>query len=141
MPAKKFKVEVFDAEGNRYTLTFEGNVSRDKVLNLFDLMDLLGGTAEGDSGRRSTSSNGSKFDNLCLLVRRNFAFNWFCSKDVQKVYEQELNKPVSLSTVSTYLARMVNRGFLTRKGSANNMRYKLVTLPRQDVTDLLKDNK
>ena len=141
MPAKKFKVEVFDAEGNRYTLTFEGNVTRDKVLNLFDLMNLLGGVAEEDSEWRRTSSNVSKFDKLCLLVRRNFSFNWFCSKDVQKLYEQELNGPLSLSTVSTYLARMVDRGVLVRKGSGNNMRYKLVMLPRQDVADILKDNK
>jgi len=141
MPTKKLKLEVFDAEGNRYTLTFKGDVSRDKVLNLLDLMDLLGGVTEDDSRWRSTSNNASKFDKLCQLVRRQFSFNWFSSKDVQKVYEQEFDEPVSLSTVSTYLARMVDRGFLTRKGSANNMRYRLVTLPQQNAADVIKDNK
>jgi hypothetical protein len=141
MPTKKLKLEVFDAKGNRYTLTFKGDVSRDKVLNLLDLMDLLGGVTEDDSRWRSTSNSVSKFDKLCQLVRRQFSFNWFSSKDVQKVYEQEFDEPVSLSTVSTYLARMVDRGFLTRKGSANNMRYRLVTLPQQNAADVIKDNK
>ena len=141
MPARKFKVEVFDVKGNRYALTFEGNVSRDKVLNALDLMDLLGGPTEEPSEWRSISGGVSKFDKICLLVRQNFPFNWFSSKDVQKLYEQELTQPVSLSTISTYLARMTNRGLLIRKGSANNMRYTLVSLPKQNAPSFLKDNK
>ena len=30
MPARKMRVELFDNEGNRYTIAFEGQVTRDK---------------------------------------------------------------------------------------------------------------
>ena len=43
MPARKMRVELFDSEGNRYTIAFEGQVTRDKALRLLDLVELLGG--------------------------------------------------------------------------------------------------
>ena len=44
MPARKMRVELFDSDGNRYTIAFEGQVTRDKALRLLDLVELLGGT-------------------------------------------------------------------------------------------------
>ncbi len=43
MPARKIRVELFDSDGNRYTIAFEGQVTRDKALRLLDLVELLGG--------------------------------------------------------------------------------------------------
>ena len=43
MPARKMRVELFDSEGNRYTVAFEGQITRDKALRLLDLVELLGG--------------------------------------------------------------------------------------------------
>ena len=43
MPARKMRVELFDSDGNRYTIAFEGQVTRDKALRLLDLVELLGG--------------------------------------------------------------------------------------------------
>ncbi len=43
LPAKKMRVELFDSEGNRYTVAFEGQITRDKALRLLDLVELLGG--------------------------------------------------------------------------------------------------
>ena len=45
MPARKMRVELFDNEGNRYTVAFEGQITRDKALRLLDLVELLGGTS------------------------------------------------------------------------------------------------
>jgi len=141
MSAKKLKVEAFDAKGNHYTLTLEGNFSRDKVLNLLDLMDLLGGSPDDGFERRSTSGGPSKFDKLSSLMKQYFSFRWFDSSDAQKLYEQEFGGPIGLSTVSTYLSRMTARGFLTRKGTGTRVRYRLFTAPRQEIVDGLKDNK
>ena len=43
MPARKMRVELFDSEGNRYTIAFEGQITRDKAVRLLDLVELLGG--------------------------------------------------------------------------------------------------
>jgi hypothetical protein len=129
VPARKMRVELFDSDGNRYTIAFEGQVTRDKALRLLDLVELLGGTP-GESPTTSTSqampNSGplSRFDKVQLVIQKNFPLIWFSSKDIQSVYEQELKEPVTLSTISTYLSRMATKGILMRTGGANNLKYK-----------------
>src|SRR3972149_9067115 len=102
MPAKKMRVELFDSEGNRYTIAFEGQITRDKALRLLDLVELLGGMPN-DSASRSlenplTGSPLSRFDRVRSVIQKNFPLVWFSSRDIQSVYEQELKEPISLST-------------------------------------------
>jgi hypothetical protein len=129
VPARKMRVELFDSEGNRYTIAFEGQVTRDKALRLLDLVELLGGMpsegATSSAGNVLTGNNLSRFEKVRLVIQKNFPLVWFSSKDIQSVYEQELKEPISLSTVSTYLARMTKRGLLLRAGESSNLKYKV----------------
>ncbi len=127
MPARKIKVEIFDGSGNRYTVTFEGQVTRDKAIRLLDLVELLGGMPGLNPELGRATSEFSKFDKLRLIVERHFPIVWFSSKDIRSVYEQKLKEPISLSTVSTYLARMADRGILAKSGAPNNQRYRMMT--------------
>jgi len=143
MPARKMRVELFDSEGNRYTIAFEGQVTRDKALRLLDLVELLGGMpsegATSGAGNVFTSNNLSRFEKVRLVLQKSFPLVWFSSKDVQAVYEQELKEPISLSTVSTYLARMTNRGLLLRAGESNNLKYKVApNIPHATVKQRIK---
>ena len=138
MPAQKMRVELFDSEGNRYTIAFEGQITRDKALRLLDLVELLGGmpgenpsTGVGNTGAAASSS--SRFEKVRSVIQKSFQLVWFSSKEIQSVYEQELKEPVSLSTVSTYLSRMASKGLLLRTGSSNNLKYKIVTTTPQAV--------
>ena len=125
------RVELFDSEGNRYTVAFEGQITRDKALRLFDLVELLGGMPNDSANRtlenQVTGSALSRFDRLRSVIHKNFPLVWFSSRDIQSVYEQELKEPISLSTVSTYLSRMAGKGLLIRTGESNNLRYKTVS--------------
>jgi hypothetical protein len=143
MPARKMRVELFDSEGNRYTIAFEGQITRDKALRLLDLVELLGGVpSEGTtSGTGSTLANNplSRFEKVRLVIQKSFPLVWFSSKDIQSVYEQELKEPIGLSTVSTYLARMANRGLLLRTEGSNNLKYKVTpNIPQATVKQRLK---
>jgi hypothetical protein len=121
------RVELFDNEGNRYTIAFEGQITRDKAVRLLDLVELLGGMP-GESVNPGISgtivAKSSRFEKVRSVIQKSFPLIWFSSRDVQAVYEQELKEPVSLSTVSTYLARMATRGLLLRAGEGNNLKYK-----------------
>jgi hypothetical protein len=129
MPARKMRVELFDNEGNRYTVAFEGQITRDKALRLLDLVELLGGMPgeTSTSGITNTPAigNSSRLEKVRSVIQKSFPLVWFSSKDIQAVYEQDLKEPVSLSTVSTYLTRMANKGYLMRTGGANNLKYKI----------------
>jgi len=143
MPARKMRVELFDSEGNRYTIAFEGQVTRDKALRLLDLVELLGGMpgegAISGSGKVLTGNSLTRFEKVRLVIQKNFPLIWFSSKDVQSVYEQELKEPVSLSTVSTYLARLTSRGLLLRAGEGSNLKYKVTpNVPHATVKQQIK---
>jgi hypothetical protein len=143
MPARKMRVELFDSEGNRYTIAFEGQITRDKALRLLDLVELLGGMpgegAPAGAGGALASSNLSRFEKVRLVIKKSFPLVWFSSKDIQSVYEQELKEPIGLSTVSTYLARMANRGLLLRTGGSNSLKYKVTpNVPQATIKQRLK---
>ena len=128
MPARKIRVELFDSDGNRYTIAFEGQVTRDKALRLLDLVELLGGTPSETPtvNAASTMPNRvlSRFEKVQLVIQKNFPLIWFSSKEIQLNYEQELKEPVGLSTIATYLSRMASKGLLLRTGGPNNLKYK-----------------
>ncbi len=125
MPTKKMRIEIFN-NGDRYTVTFEGQVTRDKVLRLLDLVELLGGLPNVPSELTSAAEM-SKIEKVRLSAEKNFPVGWFSSKDLQESYEKQFNEPVSLSTVSTYLSRLSDRGFFIKKGSSNQRRYRIMT--------------
>jgi hypothetical protein len=137
MPARKMRVELFDSEGNRYTIAFEGQITRDKALRLLDLVELLGGMPGENptsiAGNVQTVNGSSRVDKVRSLVQKSFPLVWFSSKDIQSFYEQELKEPIGLSTVSTYLSRMAGKGFLLRNGGPNNLKYKISTATPQAV--------
>jgi len=143
LPAKKMRVELFDSEGNRYTVAFEGQITRDKALRLLDLVELLGGmpneAANPTAGNIVGGTISSRFEKVRFVIQKNFLLIWFSSRDVQSIYEQELKEPISLSTVSTYLSRLVGKGWLMRTGESNNLKYKVApSIPHATVRQQLK---
>lgn len=72
MPAKKMRVEVFDGGGNRYTITFDGQVTREKALRLLDIVELLGGMPSVDNNESQTISNLSSRTRFGFLLEETF---------------------------------------------------------------------
>jgi hypothetical protein len=128
VPARKMRVEVFDGNGNRYTVTFEGHVTREKAIRLLDIVELLGGIPEEENPEWvNVTSKRSKVDRVRWVVEKHFPIMWFTSSDVQSAYEQEFKHPINLSTVSTYLSRMADRRILAKSGTSNRRRYRVET--------------
>ena len=143
VPARKIRVELFDSDGNRYTIAFEGQVTRDKAMRLLDLVELLGG-APGETPTVNSNNTAmpnralSRFEKVQLVIQKNFPLIWFSSKDIQSIYEQELKEPVGLSTISTYLSRMATKGMLMRTGGPNNLKYKTAPNIPQAIKQRIK---
>jgi len=142
MPAKKMRVDVFDESGNRYTVTFEGRVTREKAIRLLDIVELLGGIPEEENPELvNATSKRSKVDRVRQIVEKYLPIMWFTSTDVQTAYEQEFKQPISLSTVSTYLSRMADRGILAKGGASNRRRYKVEAKTARHTFGFIKSNK
>ena len=136
MPARKMRVELFDSEGNKYTVSFEGQITREKAVRLLDLVELLGGVSSstGNSSNPMVANNEvSKYEKVRLLIQKHFPMVWFTSREIQSAYEQEFKEPITLSTVATYFARMANKGVLLKAGASNRLKYKLASFPQAIV--------
>ena len=141
MPARKMRVELFDSEGNRYSISFEGRVTRDKAVRLLDLVELLGGAPEAGGNSDFNSAlerEPTKYDKVRAMVQKHFPLVWFNSREAQTVFEQEFREPIGLSTIATYLARMAGKRLLMKAGPSNSLKYKLATNMPQ-VTAKAKD--
>jgi hypothetical protein len=139
LPARKIRVDVVDGSGNRYTVTFAGNVTRDKAVRLLEIVELLGGMPSANQEENQNHPGLTKIDRIRLVVH--FPIVWFSSKDVQSMYERGLKEPISLSTVATYLSRFADRGVLMKSGGSSNLRYRIMTEAMQSTLNLAKNNK
>lgn len=77
----------------------------------------------------------SIMEKIKILIKNATPLLWFSSHDIQELYQHYFGK-VTLSTVSTYLARLVENGILERQGSRSKRRYKLVNNSLVNVTTI-----
>lgn len=142
LPTRKMKVDLVDGNGNHYTVSFAGNVTRDKAIRLLEIVELLGGIPDNTTRESSSNTNQlSKFDKIRSIVEKRFPIVWFSSTDVKTIYEQELKEPIGLSTVSTYLSRMTQRGLITENAASNHKKYRILTEVLKNELHVIKSNK
>jgi len=134
VPAKKMRAEICDESGNRYTITFEGRVTREKALRVLDIVELLGGMPSIESTIEH-SAEFSKIDKIRFVLKKHFPVVWFSAKDIQPIYEEEIKEPISLSTISTYLSRLTDRGLLIKSRNSNRVLYRVIS---EDLRKVLK---
>tara|TARA_B100002003_G_scaffold94847_1_gene88388 strand:+ start:519 stop:914 length:396 start_codon:yes stop_codon:yes gene_type:complete len=122
MTKKKIKIEFSDGEGANYSLSLDGSLSRDKVLKILDMVELIDG--KEDREKVNTLSNETSFGKLYNLVEKKFPLGSFTSTDILETYEDELNISIRLSTISTYLSRLEQKKLLTREWTTSGWLYK-----------------
>src|SRR5919108_2616347 len=141
---KKIKIEFEDAEGSKYNLSLDGDISKNKILKVYELMESLNAAEHGtyeknnvghrkDLGERNThngntlTSIGSK---VWHIIEHKFPNSTFTSTDIQEMYEEEYRESMRLDAIATYLSRYVNKGKLVRnKRGGKEWVYKI--LPQQ----------
>jgi len=62
-----------------------------------------------------------------LVIEKHFLAVWFLSTEVQRIYKEEFKEFIGLSTISTYLSRMADRGFLMKNQTSGHRRYRRIT--------------
>ena len=128
MTNRKLKIEFNNGDGNKISVTISGQFKRDKVIQLLEYSDLLDGNSEINEEKLLTDL--SKIEKLQLIIKRKFPIGWFNSQEMMIAYEDILNEPIGLSTVSTYLYRLVGKRVLIRSGSLAERRYKLARVKK-----------
>ena len=112
-----------DSDGAKYDIKLEGNVNREKVLKIFEMMDLM--DVEGSQEPTNIESVGSK---IWHVVDKFFPVGKFTSTDILEKYEDEFNVPIKLSVISTYLSRFSQKSKVNRVRTGREWTYNTIKL-------------
>ena len=125
MNQKRIRIDVQDQDGAKYDFKIEGNVTKEKVLKIFELMDLINIEEEQAP---DLDSVGGKIWNI---VENSFPVGKFTSSTVLEKYEDEYNEPIKLSVVSTYLARFASRNRIERARAGREWSYHIIRIAQK----------
>ena len=115
-----------DSDGAKYDIKLEGNVTRDKVLKIFEMMDLM--NIEEGPEALNLDSVGSK---IWHIIDKQFPVGKFTSSEILEKYEDEYNEPIKLSIISTYLSRFTQKGRVQRTKSGREWTYQTIKLSQK----------
>ncbi len=115
-----------DSDGARYDIKIEGNVTRDKVLKIFEMMDLM--NIEEEQKATNMDSVGSK---IWYIVDKFFPMGKFTSTNILEKYEDELNEPVKLSVISNYLSLFSSKGIIDRVRTGREWTYQTIKISQK----------
>ena len=124
MTKKQVRIDVEDNEGVKTKISIEGNVTRDKVLKIFELMDMIN-IEEHDNGQKVDSVGGK----IWYLVDKYYPTGRFTSSELLERYEDEYNEPVKLSVISTYLSRFTSKNKVQRAKKGREWAYQAIISP------------
>ena len=127
MSGKRIRIDVTDKDGVKFDLKLEGNVTREKVLKIFELMELAN-IEETSTTTPDTSTVGGK---IWAIVDKYFPTGKFTSNDILEKYEDEYNEPIKLSIISTYLARFTSKNKTERARKGREWAYQALRVPQK----------
>jgi len=126
MTKKRIRIDMEDSDGARYDIKIEGNVTRDKILKIFEMMDLM--NIEEEQEPTNMDSTGSK---IWHIVDKFFPMGKFTSTNILEKYEDEFNEPVKLSVISTYLSRFSSKGRIDRARTGREWTYQTIKIAQK----------
>ncbi len=126
MTKKRIRIDLEDTDGAKYNFNIEGNITRDKVLKIFEMMDLM--NIEDQEAAPQLDSVGAKIWNI---IDKYFPMGGFTSNEILEKYEDEYNEPIKLSIISTYLARFNTKGRINRLRNGREWVYQVAKLTQR----------
>lgn len=123
MRPRRLKVEFYDSDGVRHSIAIDGPVTREKVGKILDLVELMSGTPQSSVTVLGLSPR--KFDKLASTIISRLKGRSFTSGEARRAFETTFREKIPLSTVSTYLTRLADRGILERQQEKLGLVYRV----------------
>ena len=120
MNQKRIRIDVHDKDGAKYDFKIEGNITKEKALKIFELMDLIN---IEENQAPNLDSIGGKIWNI---VENSFPVGKFTSSTVLEKYEDEYNEPIKLSVV-----RFASRNKIERARIGREWSYQIIRIAQK----------
>ena len=127
MTKKQVRIDVEDNDGVKTKISIEGNVTRDKVLKIFELMEMVN-IEEHDNAPKIDTVGGK----IWHLVDKYYPTGRFTSSEILERYEDEYNEPIKLSVISTYLSRFNSKNKVQRAKRGREWAYQAIISPKSN---------
>ena len=129
MTKKQVRIDVEDNDGVKTKISIEGNVTREKVLKIFELMEMVN-IEEHDNSPKIDSVGGK----IWYLVDKYYHTGRFTSSEILERYEDEYNEPIKLSVISTYLSRFNTKNKVQSANRGREWAYQAIISPKPNPT-------
>lgn len=126
----KFVLE--DARGRQTTHVVEGPITRNDLMRTMDALEMLDQSIEQTPRPHDEATF---FGKVQSLLETEFAGGDFSSSDVARTFEEKFDQPVKLSTISTYLSRLVDKQQIKRERFGNSWVYRRIYLKQAQVAE------
>ena len=127
MARKRIRIDLEDSDGAKYNFSLEGNVTREKMLKIFELMNLM--NIEEPEAITQLDSIGGK---IWRVIDKNFPIGKFTSSMILEKYEDEYEEPIKLSVISTYLSRFAVKGKVAREKQGKEWAYQILKIAQRE---------
>ena len=127
MARKRIRIDLEDSDGAKYNFSLEGNVTREKMLKIFEMMNLM--NIEEPEASTQLESIGAKIWNI---IDKNFPIGKFTSSVILEKYEDEYGEPIKLSVISTYLSRFAVKGKVVREKQGKEWTYQILKVAQRE---------
>jgi hypothetical protein len=135
----EIKINMDEKSGKITNISFNGDLSSDAVGQAMQYMKNMLEQNDQGPGARKPSVMAKDIDDLSaekltikdrlkLFLKFEYRTTWFGTIEVKDCYERQYGEEIKISTVSTYLSRLHNEGFLERRGNKVEREYKIVVL-------------
>ncbi len=125
---RKIRIQLEDNDGDKYNLSLEGALSKEKMFKILTLIDSLDNNIS-DANLDSQANNNNNSDTLGTklwnIIENEIKDINFTSNDILKTYNQIYRESTQLSIVSTYLTRFFSKNKLTRRKHGKEWIYSL----------------
>lgn len=128
MARKRIRIDLEDSDGAKYNFSLEGNVTREKMLKIFELMNLMN-IEEPEGAASQLDTVGAKIWNI---IDKNFPIGKFTSSMILEKYEDEYEEPIKLSVISTYLSRFAVKGRVAREKNGKEWAYQILKVAQRE---------
>jgi len=118
------KIEFTDDEGTKYTLSIEGTLTKEKMNKIIEVYEFLGGEGVDNEPEEEDTI----FSRVTRLIDEEFPASPFTTSELQAAYEDKYQQPIKLTTISTYLNRLVDRRVLKRVRVGAGYIYRKISL-------------
>ena len=137
---KKIRIELEDENGEKYNLTLQGTLSKEKIMNLIQFVQLF---EKNSINSINTSSEYREGDiklasKLWNLIAENFRYHTFTSSDLARIYQDKYYDSIQLSVASIYLSRFYLKKQLTRSKNGKQWVYAVVKESQNNIGEYLE---